>query len=201
MNKRIIRKDQKYHTIFFDMDGVLTDFSGACCKFFDINPDDPTIRQIMKDDLPLEDHFAEGGRDEFLDMINNKGGYNFWMEMPMYAWAKELYSTVEETVGKYNVYFLTSHAHFPSAIQAKADYVLKHFNSDRIVVTKYKSLLAKSGAILIDDMDYNIKPFIAAGGDGFKWPNPWKIKDKEVDLQDTIDQLIHRLTVKDLALA
>lgn len=196
ISKRLQNKNCAYHTIYFDMDGVLVDFLGGACKYLGIDTLDPINRKMLKDELPFEKHFVEGGRDTFIDIIN-EAGYDFWMELELLPWANTLFNLVNKISGKYNVYFLTSHSDFPVAVQAKINYIKKYFNSDRIVITKYKSLCARPGTILIDDMDYNLSPFESEGGDSFKWPNQWKLLDGEIDINEYLKLIDEKLRIKD----
>ena len=61
------------------------------------------------------------------------------------------------------------------------------------IFTYKKYLCASENAILIDDSQYKIDPFIEAGGQGFLWPNPLELEDGDIDGDETIKELVEQI--------
>ena len=157
-------------TIFFDMDGVIVDFVQGYKDAFDRDAykDDPfTINQLC---LQIPHFFRmlpvnEKGLELFELLKDN---YNIvFLTTPMKemdACKRDKVLWVQENLGNYDVLFSDS----------KADYVVD------------------SESILIDDMDYNLSPWIDAGGTAIKFPA------KIESITEQIEEAMYRLRIRDM---
>jgi len=150
-------------TIHFDMDGVIVDFVQGYKDAFDRDAykDDPfTINQLC---LQIPHFFRmlpvnEKGLELFELLKDN---YNIvFLTTPMKEMdtcKRDKVLWVQENLGNYDVLFSDS----------KADYVVD------------------SESILIDDMDYNLSPWIDAGGTAIKFPA--KIESITEQIEEAFD--------------
>lgn len=131
-------------TIFLDIDGVLTDFEG---------------------------HARAGGKmglDGKLD-YERLDDHEWWVRMPAYDGARNFYNDVKR---QGTVKFLTGPVMTPACYSGKAAWLSLFLKSkwslrDLIICpSKDKSLLARTGRILIDDRAENVKAWNDAGGVG-----------------------------------
>lgn len=154
------------YTIFLDMDGVLSDFVGACGELFDFDP--KTLNQWS-----IERHVGIEPK-EFWGKIDRHSP-RFWAEMEEYPWARTLYTYLRGNEQFGTVYICTTPSQSPDSLRGKMYWLQKRMgkNFRDYVLTPHKHLLAHPGAILIDDSPGNINKFREAGGQGIVFPQPW----------------------------
>lgn len=158
-------------TILLDMDGVLCDFVGGACKAHGWTRDQleaawPPGRYGMAAGMGLTP-------EEFWAPINSKGE-EFWSDLEPMHWFQELIDLVEQLVSD-NWYVVTAPSRHPDCFSGKAVWIKWHRGTlfNRLVITNHKHLLAKPGALLIDDREATIDKFVAAGmgrSDGILFP-------------------------------
>jgi hypothetical protein len=149
--KNFIKEENSDITIFFDMDGTIADFIG---KALEHNPqwtEDDLEGQTIPDDKFWKHIIKIPNFWETLEPIKNG------MEMLKYA-----------SDNGYNVEILTAHSsNDHRSIEGKKVWIKKHlsnFNISNIHFEKKKGKHAHSKAILVDDLDKNLKEFKNAGG-------------------------------------
>ena len=127
--------------IFLDLDGVLHNFSDQLFKSLLLHPKDILL---MKQGVKLDYYFLANflGKELHDNTVIN-GGEDFWYNIDLLPWANQLYNLCVELVGLDNVYFLSSYGKFHAAATPKAVNIKKQFNSEQLILTAYKELLAK----------------------------------------------------------
>jgi len=190
-NKIILaKKKKKKINVFLDMDGCISNWLQAACDLCDIDLNDEEIRQKIK----KRDGFLDGHVDEKTLWKNIKNeGVDFWANLELFPWSKKLYNTLEKLADEFAI--LSSPGKYPeiaaSACDGKVIWLDKHFNNKERYIFGYKKYLcASKNTILVDDSRNKIGPFIEAGGHGFRWPNPLELIDGDVDVDDTIEELV-----------
>ena len=138
------------YDIYCDMDGVLTDFNKQLETFTGI-----------KDGETYE---KQKGTEAFWSAIG-KGGIKYWSEMPWMKDGKTLWNYIKHK----NTKILSAPARtIPESPVGKHMWVKKNLGSAELILrrAREKQEFAKKNAILIDDMDKNIKQWKASGGIG-----------------------------------
>lgn len=186
----LAKKKKKKITILLDMDGVISDWLGAACKLCDIDLDDTEIREGLKKKNGFLEDFVN---EKKLWSNIEKEGVAYWENLELFPWAKKLYNKLEELGDEFAI--LSSPGKFTEiasqACDGKVLWLDKHFgNKENYIFTYSKYLCASENSILVDDSQHKIDPFIAAGGHGFLWPNPLSLIDGDVDVDDTIEELV-----------
>ena len=164
--------------ILLDMDGVLSQFVDASCRFFGT-----TEEELIKKWPPKEyniETVLNVTETELWGKING-AGQKFWSEMPEYTWAKSLY----EECKKYGeVYFLTSPSSEPCSLAGKLEWIYR-FTGDHkarnFLIGSPKFLCANIDHVLIDDSDKNCTAFAMNGGNIILFPQPWNSNYEEED--------------------
>jgi len=189
-NKISLAKKKRKIKIFLDMDGVLSDWLGGACRLCNVDLNDKKIREELK----KEKGFLENHVDEQVlwDEIR-AAGEDFWADLELFPWAKKLYNTLKELGDEFSI--LSSPGKFPdvacTACHGKVYWLDEHFDNNKDYIFAYnKAICANENAILVDDSQHKIDPFIEAGGHGFLWPDPLSLMDGDVDVDKTIDELV-----------
>jgi len=141
---------QYKYTVYCDMDGVLTDFDKQLENFTGI-----------KDGRKYE---KKEGTEAFWSEIG-KGGLKYWSEMPWMKDGKKLWDYIKNK----NVKILSAPARtIPESPRGKHMWVKGNLGNVELILRRArdKQDFAKKDAILIDDMDENIKQWKARGGIG-----------------------------------
>lgn len=157
---------------YLDLDGVCYGWLVPICRHFGIDYSDPLIQAEFKDEYDGIEKFI--GSEKINKYIEDEG-YNFWINLPLLPWAKDLYSYLCSIAGEENVYFCTAFGKWTAGASAKADKLIRDFNSKRLVLIKDKYLLANANSILIDDKPENIKLFYENGGHTWIWPHEFEL--------------------------
>lgn len=150
------------YKLYCDMDGVLVDFIAGA------------------DEVATENNYNSGWIDlanksqkEAWSIINEKGA-DFWANLEWEMYGKRLWSNIK----KYNPIILSAYPYTiedptvkTDAIIGKKAWIEKNIGniaaSEAIICSRdEKAMFAESNAILIDDMDKNIKEWQQAGGVG-----------------------------------
>jgi hypothetical protein len=142
------QKEIPPYKIYCDMDGVLTDFQRRFEHFTGSNPDEYESRY---------------GTAAFWELIDNKIGINFWVDMDWMPGGEELWGFIS----KYNPSILTSPSKQNTSRLGKNLWVRNHIEPAPKVIFAYsadKQRYANENAILIDDKKSNINEWAAKGG-------------------------------------
>jgi len=153
-------------TIYLDMDGVLTDFVGACLKEFAVEANEKGLTPEKVDRWSIEQLLGVS-QDELWDRIGYTG---FWADMKPYPWALALFN---ECRRHGEVVLLTSPGDCAWAAAGKLMWVRSNMPPVTLIQTKDKTHCAQFGRILIDDSDKNIDAWQDADGYGILFPQPW----------------------------
>lgn len=161
--------------ILLDMDGVMANF---------------VSRSLLVCDIPLiHDHvdrwsYFEPYMDvsEFWRRIESDP--HFWLSLKPYDWGRELYDTLE---GVAPVTFCSTPSNDSRSAEQKIEWLREYGfmgrDENRYFLVGIapssdghrlgKNMLAGPRRVLIDDSDANVKDFIASGGHGILFPQPW----------------------------
>jgi 5'(3')-deoxyribonucleotidase len=163
--------------VWVDIDGVLADTPNHILKFAGHEP-------VRDADWPRGKHatdfLIEKGLIKSEDAFWTKFDCaEFWEQIPIYSYAQTFIHKLEALALAFDFYLglLTAPQRRPPFVgpSGKFAWVLKHFphlvQSTSICLTK--GFLAHEKAILIDDMDRNIRSFESQKGKGILWPRPW----------------------------
>lgn len=106
----------------------------------------------------------------------------FWSNIPREYWsqaprAREFDTIVkfcERLVGLENTYILTSPTLCPESCAGKLEWIQREWPKPRnYFLGPAKSVIARPGYLLIDDISRHLDPWAAAGGDIISIPRPW----------------------------
>jgi len=189
-NKIIIAKKKKKKGLicWLDMDGVISFFEKSAAKTIGIDLEDNDIREKIKTGTRISS-FIDGGESAMWSKIDAEG-IKWWRDMELLPWGMELYKKLKEKGDYFS--FLTSPGNNSLCSAGKVEFLQKHFGDDfqEFLIGKHKEYCASSSAILVDDSESKIKKFRAFGGHAFKWPSPLSLIDNDVNVDETIDELI-----------
>jgi 5'(3')-deoxyribonucleotidase len=98
----------------------------------------------------------------------------FWLNLKPYMEASWLFGMLSQ---KYRITFATSPAIDSKCPSEKVEWLRENNFMDKnranYMIGGEKWLMAKSGAVLIDDSDSNVEKFIENGGKAILYPQPW----------------------------
>jgi hypothetical protein len=139
-------------SIYIDIDGVLSNFDK---KVEDLGWN-PTI-------LDTDQEY----KTKFWKYLNEatENGLQFWSDMELLPGAKKLWDFVKP----YHPTILSSFGKLEKAKEQKTSWIRKHFGYVPVILvrkSKDKALFACNRAILIDDREKSIIPWIEKGGIG-----------------------------------
>lgn len=154
-------------TFLLDMDGVIVNFVDGIIRAHNL-----TIRHDEWTDW--NHHRTLGISDSGLWEPTLVDG--FWENLTPYAWSETLVRSLAE-LGDI-VICSTPYAKDPTCMLQKVKWVTNFFNRLELpvpdcVFSSRKYLLAKPDVLLLDDRNENVRDFIAAGGQGALFPQPW----------------------------
>lgn len=155
--------------IFLDVDGVLADWMGQFCKDYGVNTANPTIQHMIETNWDI----CCIVREEMVWDLVNKGGADWWANLPLFPWTMQLYHWLCQ---KGEVCLLTSPSDDPSSVVGKIKWIEKHFNTKNYLIGKPKQFCASCGSVLIDDSSRNVDKFFNAGGNAWEWTNSELLK-------------------------
>ncbi len=152
---------------FLDMDGVIVDFVGGACKLHGIPNPYPKHKGIWDFvellDMSAKDFWAPMGED-------------FWANLePTPDYERILAHTVNK-FGEDNICILTSPCATAGCIEGKKKWIKKHLKLKHVLFGSSKHFLARPDAVLIDDAEHNVDPFVQHGGKGILLPRMWNKK-------------------------
>lgn len=157
--------------LLLDMDGVLVDFVGGCSRAH--GRESPYEHGMGRGEWDMAALWKISD-DEFWEPTNS---YDFWFNLEKTREADAILGLANSIFGTENVAILSSPSSHPECIEAKIDWLDKHYpqfdHGKRVVFTYSKGFVAGPNRFLIDDRDKNIKEFNAQGGNAIYCPRPW----------------------------
>lgn len=149
------------YTVACDMDGVVSDFSGAVGALLGLS---------LAPGQEIETH-PEFNKKLMWRAINRFDSHTpFYYSLELKPDAMELWDFITDRFDQYDIMFLTASGHTPAdAPHQKRRWVRKQFGPyDTHVVSKSheKAAFALPNRILIDDRPKSIDPWVEAGGIG-----------------------------------
>jgi len=177
--------------IFLDLDGVVVDWLGGSLKVCGLSADDSTIRQHLREGNSIDD-VLPGGRKQLTEAVN-AGGPAFWTNLEFLPWGRRIVALAQQFKDTHDFAFLTSPGKFPLAAQGKVAWLLANYPDESIIICRDKHLCASANAVLIDDSDYQIKPFVCNSGNGYLWPNQYRLLDGYDKVDDHFVVLENRI--------
>lgn len=151
--------------IYLDMDGVCCNFVKGACEAHHRDYD-----EVME-------NWPKGTYDicevlsidpvEFWGVIGAEGA-DFWWKLEEYPWFHFMYvrlDQISENYGAEQIQFATMPTEDPECAAGKIMWLQDQFGEDfrDFILIPNKRLLARPGAILIDDSEANNKDFLAGG--------------------------------------
>jgi hypothetical protein len=110
--------------------------------------------------------------NDFWNQLDRK----FWATIPKTLECDWLPDLCAKSVGRANVFLLTSPVIDPDCVAGKLEWIynnLPWWLHRQILIGPHKWLCAKPNVLLIDDCDQNLEDFQTYGGRGFLVPRPW----------------------------
>jgi 5'(3')-deoxyribonucleotidase len=158
--------------IYLDLDGVCTDYVSAAIRSLGRQPDE--VMAYWQNTMPGEYRIPlvlGVERSTYWETITALGE-SFWSGLEAYNWFDDLYSALSNIAP---VIFLTAATRAPESLSGKVKWLQARFGERfrDYIITAHKQQLAGSGAVLIDDYNYNIDRFSQAGGSGVLFPQIW----------------------------
>jgi 5'(3')-deoxyribonucleotidase len=164
--------------LLLDMDGVLADFHGACCRLFGTDFD--AVMEACPErphEYAIEKYLSKTLKKDISDRdlwerIDKEG--QFWLEIEPYPWMDELWDAIR--VSGMDVIVSTSPGLAPWNASHKITWLRMHLpelHEAGWMIGKHKHLMAKPFHWLLDDCDHNIMEFRKGGGNTITFPQPW----------------------------
>ncbi len=176
-------------TVFVDLDGVLVDFVDSARRAL--------IAKGVIEPISHEDMMAKWprGNFEFHDVFNvpegkvwgalDRLGEDFWAEMEPTADFRELWSMLSIPFRSDNGHIVvcTSPSKDPGSAAGKIRWMERHISKGfrAFIVTPVKHMLARPGAVLVDDSDEKVNKFREHGGQAILVPRLWNSDHKFAD--------------------
>lgn len=164
MKLRSLIFEQTKYTIYCDMDGVLTDFSGDFMKLANqIGEADLDERTDVPNNAAAKYEKAHGS-EAFWDVVRH-GGLKFWSDMTWNPGGKKLWKYISQ----HNPQILTAPSKrvYEDCVKGKKMWISRLGNPKIHVRSKEKKReFAGKNQILIDDLKSNIVEWSASGGIG-----------------------------------
>ena len=176
--------------IYFDMDGVLSDFVGGVLNLYSASANISDVRRDMWVDLGFS------SESEFWRSLSILGGFPFWAGLKRLADGVDLLNRVESYINTYSydysntrISILSTPAKTYGCCDGKQDWITRNlpYYEGRLFLGEDKSVHAGPDAILIDDKDENIEKFEFAGGYRLLIPRPWNSHRNECDSEGNFD--------------
>ena len=161
----LIPENISSYTIYCDMDGVLTDFSGDFMRYAKLNK---YSHIDERDDVPnnaAARYEKKYGSEAFWKVVQS-GGLKFWSDMSWNPGGKRLWGYIS----RYNSQILTAPSKrvYSDCVKGKKMWVSSRLGNPQIHIRskEKKKEFAGKNKILIDDLKSNINEWNASGGVG-----------------------------------
>ena len=159
--------------ILLDMDDVLVDWIGPAMKLLGLEW--PVAEERWGEhlwDIPATTGISQ---DTFENTIKAAGA-DFWAELPWTTEGQDILAVVRDYACDSDIHLCSSPFYGdPGAACGKLCWIARELPGfeRRTHLTQHKAMLAKSGAILIDDCQANVRDYSQGGGDAILIPRPW----------------------------
>lgn len=184
-------------TVYIDMDDVLADFVGAVCRLH--NRDRMETEEARK-----ESGIWDLGRIWGMSAAEvwapiKEQGEEFWVGLDVLPWATPFLTWLREFVVDTpgcKMYVLSSPGRDLHNYTGKLRWLRErlYFDYSQCLLTSHKHLLAKPGAILIDDKWENVRNFQNNGGFGFHFNTYYQGAELERTQPGRLLQIVSGLT-------
>ena len=158
--------------ICLDVDEVLADWSGAALRLFGLERE-PFLARWFAEAPEVWDMFSTPGfpleRAQAWAQLEAAGA-DFWAQIEPTPWARELYARSRELAP---TVLLTRPSRDPASASGKLAWMQAHFGGAKFgdyLIGPPKHLLARPGAVLVDDHPSNCAAFRDAGGAAVLFP-------------------------------
>lgn len=158
--------------IFLDVDEVLADWSGAAMRLLGVDADELLARWSAEapDNWNLFEvpGFPVSG-DEAWRRIDAAGA-DFWAQLDVHPWAQELLAACRALAP---TVLLTRPSRHPSSAMGKLAWMQAQFGGPAFadyLIGPPKHVVARPGALLVDDHPYNCERFVEHGGEAILFP-------------------------------
>ena len=171
--------------VLLDMDGVLADFFGAAIPKLNARTGkDFTVETYPKGLYAMEEAYGITARD-FWGIIDTPG---FWFDMQPMPHARGLLDFLIGEHG-FEVFISSSPSMSAHCVHEKRKWLDRHlkFPASKCMFGSAKHLMAKPGALLIDDLRSNCDRFVVHGGRAACVPSNWNTPAHEL----TLDAILH----------
>lgn len=154
---------------FLDMDGVIADFVGSCCRAHDLET--PYGKQNNMGIFEMEDCWGMT-QEQFWAPLANVA---FWENLPKTPEADELVAYLIKIFGEENICILTNPSSYDGSIGGKKTWMENNFPQfeKQMLFGSAKKFLAGRERFLVDDRDKNLDAFRDAGGTAICVPRLW----------------------------
>lgn len=159
-----MRMNKKITTIYLDMDGVLTDFRGAC------------------QEIDAIEHYKVDWEKV------HAAGIDFWSNMPWTKEGERFYKWLEKFCDEEGIDLcILSQVNYSDGVNGKIEWLMSNTkipNKNIYIVKngKSKAKFANDSSLLIDDFGKNIEAFVLAGGLGIKFESPGQCRQAIFEL-------------------
>lgn len=155
--------------ILLDMDGVLSDWTGAACRLFDRDPAD-VYANWPEGCWDITKALGVSGAELWRRV--DSAGFYFWAELEAYPWVDELLELCQATAP---TTILTSPSRDPQSLAGKLEWMQRRWGLTfrDYLVGPDKLACARPGALIIDDRPATVDGFREAGGAGVLFPAAW----------------------------
>lgn len=179
--------------ILMDMDGVMVDFVGGAARLFDRD-----VEELMEswpagqfDICPVLGVSAT----QFWSRID-RAGEEWWAYLEDYPWTRDLIEMMSVHDGGFVI--STSPSRSCHSSSGKVRWLQSRFGGSfrGYMLGEHKHLMAKPGAILVDDNEVSVLKFREHGGEAVLFPQPWNSLGRVVDPLGYLAGELDRLTGK-----
>jgi len=181
----IKKKDRR---IFLDLDGVVVDWLGGSCKVTGLDIEEKDARKKLKNNDRIYNILGITEKEMWKKIDATE---NWWEDLEILPWGKKLYKVLSE-VG--HVCFLTSPSESSNSFSGKSKWIKNYFPKAKFLIGEAKEFCAAPNSILVDDSGHKIDTFREWKGNAFLWPNQYRIMDNEIDIDDTIKELLEQIS-------
>ena len=176
--------------VLLDVDGVLADFVGGVCKFYDREnpyqyPENKGVYDIVK--------LLEMEPLTFWKPL----GYQFWKDLEKLPYADSIVEMVTDTYGEENICILTKPCDTVGCADGKVAWVKEHYPQFNYLIGSSKSWCAYPDSILFDDHWPNVRRFREKTGLAFLMPGAWNQKHGQHPTEELQKFLQHKKAVLD----
>lgn len=152
---------------YIDLDEVFCDFVGGACALhgFDRERIEKVRRRMgvwsIVDVVQLEHPDLKFSNTKFWEPIKQQQAA-FWLGLQPLPWASRLRSLLNDSGAEW--YILTGPTNCHHCYAGKVQWIQRFFGSrfNNYIVTPHKNLLARPGAVLVDDNHHNLQAFVEA---------------------------------------